>query len=135
MRIVFRNLPLDFHDRSHAAANAALEARARGGDAAFWRLHDLLFENQRDLSDEKLAGLAKSAGVDSGAVRQAVQDGRYDKVIEEDVAAAGHAGIRGTPAFVVNGYSISGAQPFSVFRRAVQRALEDGKKAKTKHGP
>jgi len=33
------------------------------------------------------------------------------------------AGIRGTPAFVINGYYLSGAQPLKAFKRLVRYAL------------
>jgi protein-disulfide isomerase len=34
--------------------------------------------------------------------------------------------LGGTPAFVINGYFVSGAQPFAVFDKPIQRALNDG---------
>ena len=47
--------------------------------------------------------------------------------IQADKALATKIGISGTPAFVVGGYFISGAQPYAKFKRAVKRALEDRK--------
>lgn len=128
IRIAWVNLPLDFHQRARAAANAALAVRARAGDAAFWRMHDLLFESQPELSDERLADLAQRTGADPKTVLEAVQSGKYDASIDEDREAAEHAGIRGTPGFSVNGYFISGAQPLDTFRRIVKRALDDRKR-------
>jgi protein-disulfide isomerase len=125
VKIVWHNLPLDFHARARAAANAALEARALGGDTAFWKMHDLLFANQADLSDDKLAELGKSAGVNATAILTAIKEGRHDAVIDEDKELAERAGIHGTPGFVINGYIVSGAQPLAEFRRTVRRALAD----------
>jgi protein-disulfide isomerase len=125
VKIVWHNLPLPSHSHARAAANAALEARARGGDAAFWKMHDLLFQNQKDLSDEKLAEIGKAAGVGRDAILAAIHDGRYDAVIGEDEALAERAGVHGTPGFVINGYVVSGAQPLTEFRRTVRRALSD----------
>jgi protein-disulfide isomerase len=128
IRLAWVNLPLDFHQRARAAANAALAVRARAGDAAFWKMHDLLFESQPELSDERLADLAQRVGADPKYVLEAVQSGRYDAPIDEDREAAERAGIRGTPGFSVNGYFISGAQPLDAFRRIVKRALDDRKR-------
>lgn len=125
VKMVWHNLPLPFHAQARAAANAALEVRARGGDAAFWKMHDLVFENQKDLSDDKLADLGKLAGASREQVLAAIHEGRYQAVIAEDLALAERAGIHGTPGFVVNGYVISGAQPLTEFRRTVRRALAD----------
>lgn len=35
-------------------------------------------------------------------------------------------GIASTPAFVINGYFVSGDQPYATFERMIQRALQGG---------
>jgi predicted DsbA family dithiol-disulfide isomerase len=61
----------------------------------------------------------------------AALDGHTHKAaIEADQKAAEAADISGTPSFVINGYAISGAQPYTKFRQLVERALgELGPKA------
>src|SRR5690606_726987 len=54
LRIVWRNNPLPFHQNAPGAAAAALEAYAQRGDEGFWRMHDVLFENQRALARPQL---------------------------------------------------------------------------------
>lgn len=125
LRIVFYNLPLPFHQRARAAANAALEARAQRGDDGFWKIYDLIFDAQADLSDEKLGEHAKTLGINPDTVVNAVHAGSHDAIINEDSALAEHAGIHGTPSFSINGYFVSGAQPLQTFRRLVRRALEE----------
>jgi predicted DsbA family dithiol-disulfide isomerase len=34
-------------------------------------------------------------------------------------------GVRGTPAFLVNGVFISGAQPFEVFQQVIEEQLQN----------
>jgi protein-disulfide isomerase len=48
-------------------------------------------------------------------------------VIAADEADAKAAGLSGTPAFIINGYHLSGAQSLRQFKRIVDRALEDQK--------
>jgi protein-disulfide isomerase len=79
------------------------------------------------LSAESLAKYAGEQHVDAARYAPAQTDGRYDALFAKDQAIASAAGIRGTPAFVINGYYISGAQPLSAFKRAVRRALADAK--------
>ena len=55
IRFVFKQNPLPFHPRAAPAANAAEEARAQGGDAKFWAMHDALF------ASPSLASLASRA--------------------------------------------------------------------------
>jgi hypothetical protein len=48
-----------FHPSAEHAAEAAEFAAAYG---SFWRMHDVLIENQEDLQDELLFGLAAKIG-------------------------------------------------------------------------
>jgi predicted DsbA family dithiol-disulfide isomerase len=43
-----------------------------------------------------------------------------------DAKAATSVDIDGTPAFVVGGYVLEGAQPFAKFRKIIERVLKDG---------
>ena len=131
LRFVWHDYPLPFHERAKPAAVTAREVRAQKGDAAFWRLHDALFRDQGvdgSLSDASLAKYAADEKADPVRVTAAQSDGRYDALLAKDQAIASAAGINGTPAFVINGYYVSGAQPLSAFKRAVRRALADAKK-------
>jgi len=123
LRFVWHDYPLPFHDRARPAAIAAREARAQKGDAGFWKLHELLFSNDDPLSDEVLAKHAAALHLDETRLTAARTDGRFDAVLASDKALADGAGIHGTPAFVINGYYLSGAQPLSAFKRIVRYAL------------
>ena len=128
VKIVWRNLPLPFHKDAPLAAEAALEAHTQKGNDGFWAFHDLLFENQRALKREQLEEYAAKLGLDMGAFKAALDNRTHKASVEADVKAANAAGIRGTPGFVVNGYFVSGAQPFPAFKTAIDKAKEDAKK-------
>jgi protein-disulfide isomerase len=141
LRVVWRNLPLPFHDKAPLAAEAALEAQAQKGDVAFWKMHDLLFDNQKTsggLEREALESYARKLGLDAKKFATALDEGTHKKRVEEDKEAANAAGISGTPTFVIvktgpgasaSGYLVSGAQPTSKFKRVIDRALADAKPA------
>ena len=57
VRIVWKNNPLPFHPNAKPAAEAAAGVAALGGNDAFWRFHDLAFENQKDLSPQSYAAV------------------------------------------------------------------------------
>lgn len=40
------------------------------------------------------------------------------------MAAANEVGVNGTPAFLINGRMISGAQPFEAFKKIIDEELE-----------
>jgi len=70
LRVVWKNFPLPFHNEARPASDAAMTVFALGGDAAFWKFHDLVFANQQDLSAANYLRWAVMAGVD-GAKLQA----------------------------------------------------------------
>ncbi len=124
VKLEWRNLPLPMHADAELAAEAALEAQRQRGNAGFFGMHKLLFEAQATgLARPALEDCARKMGLDMARFRAAL-DGRVHRPrVAADVAAAQQAGIDGTPGFVINGTFLSGAQPYRVFRRAVDRAL------------
>lgn len=134
IRWVWHNLPLPFHQNADAAANAAMEAFAQRGARGFWTMHDLLFESQDKpdgLARSGLEAAAQRVGLDAKRFGAALDGTTHRAEIDVDQGLAQKAGITGTPAFVVNGYFVSGAQPPLMFRRVIERALEDLKKPTT----
>lgn len=123
VRVVWRNQPLAFHKDARPAATLAMEAFAQGGDDAFWRVHDLLFANQRDLDREDLLRYAGQAKLDVGKVRAALDEERHEAAIDEDIRLADQLGVEGTPSFFINGRPISGARPYEVFAAYVNDEL------------
>ena len=43
--------------------------------------------------------------------------------VKKDFADGQAAGVRGTPAFFINGRPLSGAQPFSEFQKIIEEEL------------
>ena len=126
IRLVYRNLPLEFHTGARMAAAAALEAYAQRGADGFWQMAALLEadqDNRAPITRGDVIGHATALGLDVARLQKALDDGRHDATIDADVKLATQLDINGTPSFVVNGYYIPGAQPFAIFERAVQRAL------------
>ena len=137
VRIVFRQLPLGFHDRAKPAAKAALAAAQQG---KFWEMHDALFANQKALDDKSLETYASQiAGINLDQWKKDLADPKLDIMIKEDETIAGKFGANGTPAFFVNGRFLSGAQPFEEFDKLIkeektkaEKFLADKKPAKDK---
>ncbi|HEX2871945.1 MAG TPA: thioredoxin domain-containing protein [Polyangiaceae bacterium] len=131
LRIVWRHLPLPFHQYAQLAAEAAEEVLAQKGPVAFWKYHDMLFEAQGEqdgLERVNLLKLADELGCDMARFQAALDNHTHQAKVQEDSEAASKLGINGTPAFLINDFYVSGAQPLSVFRRTVKRALSERKK-------
>jgi protein-disulfide isomerase len=118
VRIVFRQLPLSFHDRARPAAKAALAAAQQG---KFWEMHDALFANQKALDDKSLETYASQIpGLNLDQWKKDLADPKLETMTKEDETVASKFGASGTPAFFVNGRFVSGAQPFEEFDRLIK---------------
>ena len=133
VKLVWRNLPLPFHKHAALAAEAAAEAQHQKGDVGFWAMHDKLFAHQADhdgdgsgLERPALDAYARELGLDVVAFDRALDAHVHKAEIEEDTRAAEAAQINGTPAFVVGGYLVTGAQPFARFQRLIEHVLASG---------
>jgi protein-disulfide isomerase len=124
VRVVFKHFPLSFHKRAINAHRAALAAGEQG---KFWEMHDLIFQNPRALDAGTMKQHARALGLDEARFEQSFASSRLAERIDRDVAEGRAAGVRGTPAFFINGRLLSGAQPFDRFKALVDEEL--GKRA------
>lgn len=129
VRFVFKHNPLPFHANARPAAEAARAVLALGGSPAFWKFHDLAFGHQQDLGDESFAKWAVQAGVDGAAFAAAYAAGKPSAKVDADIALAARVGANGTPAFRINGVTLSGAQPFEKFKEVIDQQLAEAKQA------
>jgi protein-disulfide isomerase len=121
VRIVFKHLPLSMHPKAPAAHAAAEAARLQG---KFWEMHDLIFANQREMSEEKYVEYAGEIGLDVERFRRDVASPAVIAAVERDKQEAEALGVTGTPSFFVNGKFMSGAQPLSEFKARIEAELE-----------
>ncbi len=119
VRFVFRHFPLSFHQKAPTASRAAVCADEQG---KFWPFHDALFRTQRiDLVDLKSA--AADVEVDMAKFEACLEASRSQLPVMRDLEAGRKLGVQGTPAFYVNGWRLSGAQPLEAFVRLIDREL------------
>jgi len=118
VRVVFKNLPLPFHDLARPMARAAVAADAQGH---FWEMHDRLFALTGTADRAALDGVARSIGLDVATFDRDLDDPSLDARIDADDADAKALGVTGTPTFFVNGRRVVGAQPAAIFEKAIAK--------------
>ncbi len=123
VRVVWRDFPLDFHQN---ATPAAIAARAAGEQGKFWEMHKKLFENQQSLDGASLEKYGQELGLNMGKFKASLGNEKLKAAVSADAASGAKIGVRGTPAFFVNGRFLSGAQPFEAFKALID---EESKKA------
>ncbi len=109
------------HNRAQAASQAA---EAAGKQGKFWEMHDKLFENFKDLSDENFAKWAGELSLNLDQFKKDMEDPELKKKIAEQQKLSMSLGARGTPAFFVNGRYLSGAQPKEAFKAIIDEEIK-----------
>jgi protein-disulfide isomerase len=123
VRLVFKQFPLPFHKNAHLAAEAMLAAHDQGFG---WQMHDALFAHREVVEFEGVDGVARIARdfiTDTGRFNRAVADGMFKTRVDADIDFGKSVGVYATPAFLVNGALIVGAQPLDAFSAAVADAM------------
>jgi protein-disulfide isomerase len=127
IRWIVRDFPLSFHDRAKPAAIAAHCAAEQG---KFWAMYSTLFDNQRALADADLKSYADKVGVDKAKYEKCVANpAAVEATIEKNMQSGMQLGVSGTPAFFINGRRLSGAMPYSEFKRIIDDELSGNKKS------
>ncbi len=131
VRLVFKHFPLGNQQMAEPASRAAIAA---GNQGKFWEMYDLIYENQRQLSDDKLTELAQQIGVNMDRWRTDWEASETAELVQRAQREGRSAGVRGTPGFLINGIVVSGAQPLNVFEGHVHDQIEIAKKVREETG-
>jgi len=105
---VYRHFPLNFHNPGAEKEAEATECAAEfGGNDAFWRYSDLIFQrtrsNGKGFPIDNLVPLAVEIGLKKKAFQTCLDSGRYAARVREDMENAIRSGVTGTPGnFLVN---------------------------------
>lgn len=103
-KLIFMHFPLSFHPM---AKRAAIACEIAHQDGKFWEMHDLVFQNQLDLTEDKLLGFARQLGLDAQAFEAAYDADEGKDAVEGDVDEGKRLGIEGTPTVYVDGRKVS----------------------------
>jgi len=84
----------DLHPLACQAARAAEAARILGGDEVFWKMHDLLFDTQKDWKDKPdFPAMARGLGLDEARFRQTMDSPEVARRIRQSIEAGDRLGL------------------------------------------
>jgi protein-disulfide isomerase len=114
-------------DESKYAAEAS---ECAADQDAFWEYHDKLFESQQgenrgSFNKDNLKGFAADLGLDTEVFNECLDSGKYTQAVQEATQIAQSIGVSSTPAFLINGTPMLGAQPFESFQQVIDQALAE----------
>jgi protein-disulfide isomerase len=106
IRFAYRHFPLT---EIHPHAESAAETSEYGGaHKRFWEMHDLLFENQDQLSMPLYQELTQALGLSVNGLVRALQEGTFTPKVRSDFSSGVRSGVNGTPTFFINGIRYDG---------------------------
>ena len=116
----FKDMPLsEIHPDALRAAQAGRCADEQG---KFWEFRARLFE-QDSFTDETYTDLAKELKIKLDPLVECMNSGKHENAVMADFNEARSFGIDGTPAFLINGVLLTGAQRIETFRLVIDREL------------
>ena len=125
VQFAYRHFPLSQHKNAKLAATVA---EAAGKQGKFWEMHDLIFQNQSDWSEEKNAAVifakyAQEVGLDLAKFQTDIASEEIKAKIENDYKSGVKAGVNSTPSFFLNGEKITNPRNYDEFKNAILQAL------------
>lgn len=130
---VYRHYPLSFHQNAQKEAEASECAAELGGNDAFWKYADKIFErtkgNGTGFALDQLVPLAKEIGLNEGKFKTCLDSGKYAQKVQDEMNTGSTAGINGTPGNVIwtkDGKTkiLSGAVPLDSLKAAIDPLLK-----------
>ncbi len=142
---VYRHFPLQFHNPGAQKQAEASECAAElGGNEAFWRYSDLIYERTKaggkGFPLKGLVPLAEEIGLDGKAFVECLDSGKMRERVEKDYQDGVKAGISGTPGVIfVNHASgevktVAGAVPLAQLQSAVDQLAPKGSEKGSEKG-
>jgi protein-disulfide isomerase len=125
LRIEWRDFPY-LGEESLTAARAGRAAAAQG---KFWEFHDAMYAaqlppNSGRLTTAYVTGIAKKLGLDVDEFAKDLDSAEFTGAIQRDFQEGQGIGVTGTPAFLINGQPVVGAQPTAEFAKVIEQAAK-----------
>ncbi|HQR05656.1 MAG TPA: DsbA family protein [Gemmatales bacterium] len=131
---IYRHYPLNFHANAQKEEEAVDCAAEQGGNDAFWRFADIIFDkttsNGTGFPLTELPVAAKAIGLNADQFQTCLDSGKYADHVKTMMAGGTAAGISGTPGNVIvnrktqENKLLSGALPFEQFKTVIDGFLK-----------
>jgi protein-disulfide isomerase len=130
IKFVYRDMPI----LTETSAPAAQASQCAAEQDAFWEFHDLMFADSSARNRDAYIQFATDNSLDVAQFTECIDTNKYSGEVTLDLIDGQSLGVRGTPAFFVNGRFISGAQPYEIFSTVIEAELAKSAPADTATG-
>ena len=127
IKITHRNF---FEENDGTAFLAAKAAEAAGLQSKFWEMHDLIFENQKILTETEepnnlLITLASKLSLNLDQFRSDLEKEEIVNKIKRDIEIGFQANVKKTPTLFINNTKLEGAKTYDELKMVIEKALQD----------
>ncbi|NGP89274.1 DsbA family protein [Fodinibius halophilus] len=117
----FRNFPLrEKHPHAQLCAEAALAA---ANQDQFWPMHDLMFENNRNLNREAILKFANQIGINTEQLKQKLVKRTFREAVFSEIKEGLNHGVDDTPTFFINGNRYEGPLSYKGLKSEIELLL------------
>ncbi len=127
IRLISRQFPLPGHPLGALAARGSFYAQKHG---KYWDFHARVYAAKAQFEVTGLQAIASQLGLDAEGFAAALSANDADARIMQDMELGRQLGIRGTPAYFVNGRPLVGARPLFDFRMLISEELQRAQQAR-----
>ncbi|MBI4516634.1 MAG: thioredoxin domain-containing protein [Deltaproteobacteria bacterium] len=130
VRFVYKHFPLNFHPWAELGA-VAVECARQQNEPAYWKLYSAFFDHQRDVNPQNLKEKSHEymagTNIDKAQFDDCLDNKKTADLVKADQQEGTSVGVNGTPAFIINGRLLSGAQPAAAFKAIIDDELASQK--------
>jgi protein-disulfide isomerase len=131
VKFIYKNFPLPMHPWAEPAAVAS-ECALEQKPEAFWKLYSFYFNNQQSITKdnlkEKSLEALKDDKIDAAKFTDCVDNQKTLPAVKADQAEGSSVVVTVTPALIINGRLVSGAQPAENFKAVIDDELARAEK-------
>ncbi len=129
---IYRHFPLSFHTNGQKEAEASECAFDQGGDEAFWKYTDVLFErtisNGTGFALSALTPLATELGLNGQQFQTCLDSNKFTNKVQKDIAAGMAHNVTGTPMTIITVDNektayIPGALPLATVKSTIDAVI------------
>lgn len=122
IKFIWKDYPEN--DFNSVSFRSALAARCAQAQDKFWPYHDLLFQNNKNLSEDKYYDLADEAGLGAGAFKNCLADKKTFNLVADNMKEAEALEITGIPFVYVNDQEVMGKTSYENLKKIIDIQLE-----------
>jgi protein-disulfide isomerase len=118
LKFVYRHYPIP--TRHPLALQAAIAAEAAALQGKFWYMHDMIFENQKFLTQTSFGEFARQIDLETQSFENCREHRKLFQKVISDFESGVKSGVDSSPTFFINGERYHGFDDFDSLYSALQ---------------